>query len=146
MNETGSSQFADGVPDAAVADILRTMKRVAVVGISDKPERASHGITKFLQGLDLEVSGVNPMLQEVLGVKVYPELADVPGPVDVVDVFRRSDTVGPVVDAAVAAGARCVWMQEGVVNEEAAKVARDAGLTVIMDRCIYKEWLRLLNG
>jgi uncharacterized protein len=146
MNEADAPQFADGIPDARVTEILKSMKLVAVVGISDKPERASHGITRFLTGLGLEVVGVNPMLTEVLGVKVYPGLADVPGSIDVVDVFRRSDTVGPVVDEAVAVGAKSIWMQEGVVNENAAQVARDAGLDVVMDRCIYKEWLRLMNG
>jgi predicted CoA-binding protein len=146
MNEAGASRFADGTPDGRVTEILKTMKLVAVVGISDKPERASHGITKFLKGLGVDVVGVNPMLTEVLGVKVYPSLADIPGSIDVVDVFRRSDTVGPIVDEAVAVGAKTVWMQEGVENEYAAKVAREAGLDVIMDRCIYKEWLRLLNG
>jgi len=146
MNEADAPQNADGTPDTRVTEILKTMKLVAVVGISDKPERASHGITKFLTGLGLEVVGVNPMLSEVLGIKVYPKLTDIPGSIDVVDVFRRSDTVGPIVDEAVAVGAKTVWMQEGVVNEDAAKVARDAGLDVIMDRCIYKEWLRLLNG
>ena len=145
MNDSGGTPFADGTSDERVAEILRGMKRVAVVGISDKPERASHGITKFLVGLGVEVVGVNPMLQEVLGVKVYPNLADVPGSIDVVDVFRRSETVPPIVDEAVAVNARTVWMQEGVVNEEAAETAREAGLDVIMDRCIYKEWLRLLN-
>ncbi|MBU0742057.1 CoA-binding protein [bacterium] len=137
---------ADGTPDDRVAAILRDMKRVAVVGISDKPERASHGITRFLVGLGVEVVGINPMLEEVLGVKVYPSLADVPGSLDVVDIFRRSETVPPVVDEAIAVGAGTVWMQEGVVNEDAARAARNAGLDVIMDRCIYKEWLRLLNG
>jgi len=146
MNEADAPQNADGTPDTRVTEILKTMKLVAVVGISDKPERASHGITKFLTGLGLEVVGVNPMLSEVLGIKVYPKLTDIPGSIDVVDVFRRSDTVGPIVDEAVAVGAKTIWMQEGVVNEDAAKVARDAGLDVIMDRCIYKEWLRLLNG
>ena len=146
MNENDTTGFADGTPDARVAEILRTMKRVAVVGISDKPERASHGITRFLLGLGVEVFGVNPMLEEVLGIKVYPALADVPGPIDVVDVFRRSEAVPPIVDEAVAAGAATVWLQEGVVHEAAARTARDAGLDVIMDRCIYKEWLRLLNG
>ncbi len=146
MNEAGAPQFADGTPDTRVTEILKNMKFVAVVGISEKPERASHGITKFLKGLGVEVVGVNPMLTEVLGVKVYPTLADIPGSIDVVDVFRRSDTVGPVVDEAVAVGAKTVWMQESVVNENAARIARNAGLDVIMDRCIYKEWLRLLNG
>ena len=146
MDEMETPLFADGVPDARVAEILKDMKRVAVVGISDKPDRASHGIAKFMIGLGLDVVGVNPVLEEVLGVKVYPTLADVPGAIDVVDVFRRSDAVAPIVDAAVAVGAGCVWMQEGVVNEEAARTARDAGLDVVMDRCLYKEWLRLLNG
>lgn len=146
MNDSGETRFADGTPDERVAEILRDMKRVAVVGISDKPERASHGITKFLLGRGVEVIGVNPMLKEVLGIKVYPNLADVPGSIDVVNVFRRSETVAPVVDAAVAVGALTVWMQEGVVHGNAARTAREAGLDVIMDRCIYKEWLRLLNG
>jgi predicted CoA-binding protein len=146
VNETDTHPHADGVSDARVTEILRGMKRVAVIGISDKPERASHGITKFLTGLGLEVYGVNPALEEVLGVKVYPSLAEVPGPLDVVDVFRRSEAVPPIVDAAIAADAAAVWMQEGVVNEDAARTARAAGLDVIMNRCIYKEWLRLLNA
>ena len=131
--------------DATIAELLRTMRRVAVVGISDNPERASHGITKFLLYAGYEVVGVNPKLQEVLGVKVYPSLADIPDPVDVVDIFRRGEFVGPIVDAAIAIGARAVWMQEHVVNPEAALKARQAGLITVMDRCIYKEWLRLLN-
>ena len=91
--------------------------------------------------------GVNPVLkEEVLGIKVYPSLADVPGPVDVVDVFRRSDTVPAVMDEAIAMKAPVVWLQEGVVHEEAAATARAAGLDVIQDRCLYKEWLRLMNG
>lgn len=146
MNQTdgGSATFRNP-DDAVIADLLRTMKRVAVVGISDNPERASHGITKFLLYAGYEVVGVNPKFQEVLGVKVYPSLADIPDPVDVVDVFRRGEFVGPIVDAAIAMGARAVWLQEHVINPEAALKAQQAGLIAIMDRCIYKEWLRLLN-
>lgn len=132
--------------DGKIRDILQRMRRVAVVGISDKPDRASHGITKFLLGLGVEVCGVNPRLEEVLGVKVYPSLAEVPGEIDLVDVFRRSETVPPVIDAAIAVGAGSIWMQENVVHEQAAAKAVAAGLDVVMDRCIYKEWLRLLNG
>lgn len=132
--------------DSQIKQILTTMRRVAVVGISPKDDRASHGIARWLLGLGIEVVGVNPGHREILGVPVYPDLQEVPGPVDIVDLFRRSETVGPVVDAAVQRGDGAVWMQEGVANEEAADTARRAGIPVIMDRCIYKEWLRLLNG
>lgn len=134
-------------PDETVRRVLADMRRVAVVGLSARPDRASYGVTRFLVGRGLEVVGVNPALQEdVLGLPIVAELDDVPGPVDVVDVFRRSDAVPQVVDQAIAIGARAIWLQEGVVHEEAAARARAAGLTVIQDRCLYKEWLRLLNG
>ena len=133
--------------DNAVRGILAGMRKVAVVGLSANPERASHGISKFLTGQGLEVYGINPVLKEdVLGLEVFPDLASLPGPVDVVDVFRRSEAVPAIVDEAIANGAGCVWLQEGVVHEEAAAKARAAGLEVVSDRCIYKEWLRLMNG
>ena len=133
--------------DELIQEILTRMKRVAVVGISPKEDRASHGIAKFLLGLGVEVVGVNPMQTEpILGIEVFPTLADVPGKVDIVDIFRRSDTVPPIVDEAIARQDPCVWLQEDVVNEEAAATAQEAGLDVIMDRCLYKEWLRLMNG
>ncbi|HOX24947.1 MAG TPA: CoA-binding protein [Candidatus Krumholzibacteria bacterium] len=132
--------------DLQIRRILTGMRRVAVVGLSPNPERASHGIARWLAGRGLEVVGVNPGQSEILGIPVYPKLEDVPGPVDVVDIFRRSDTVGPVVSAAVARGDGAIWMQEGVVNDAAAETAAAAGIPVVMDRCIYKEWLRLLNG
>jgi len=131
--------------DIQITSLLSEMKRIAVVGISPKEDRASHGISRWLIGLGHEVVGVNPAHQEILGIPVYPTLADVPGRVDVVDIFRRSDSVGPIVEAAVKRGDGAIWMQEGVVNDEAAAVARDAGIPVVMDLCIYKEWLRLLN-
>ena len=134
-------------PDETVKDILAGMKRVAVVGLSAKADRASHGIARFLVGRELDVVGVNPVLKEdVLGLEVYESLAQIPGHVDVVDVFRRSDAVPPIVDAAIAMGAGCIWLQEGVVHEEAAAKARAVGLAVVSDRCLYKEWLRLMNG
>ena len=133
--------------DDVVRGILAGMREVAVVGLSATPERASHGISKFLTGQGLEVYGINPVLKEdVLGLEIFPDLASLPGPVDVVDVFRRSDAVPAIVDEAIANGAGCVWLQEGVVHEEAAAKARAAGLEVVSDRCIYKEWLRLMNG
>jgi predicted CoA-binding protein len=133
--------------DDVVAQVLADMRRVAVVGLSARTDRASYGVTRFLVGRGLDAVGVNPALSEdVLGLKIYAELTDVPGPIDVVDVFRRSDAVPAIIDQAIATGARAVWLQEGVVHEEAAARARAAGLTVIQDRCLYKEWLRLRNG
>ena len=140
------SAFANPT-DEKMREILAQMKRVAVVGISPKEDRASHGIAKFLLGLGVEVVGVNPMHSDpIIGIEIFPTLADVPGKVDIVDIFRRSDTVPPIVDEAIARRDACVWMQEGVVNETAAAKGGDAGLDVIMDRCLYKDWLRLLNG
>ena len=133
-------------PDTQVAAFLRDMKRVAVIGISDRADRASHGIAKFLAGAGYDVVGVNPLLQETLGRPVYPTLSEAPGRFDLVDVFRRSDAVPAIVDEAIATGARGLWLQEDVVHPEAAARARAAGLFVVMDRCIYKEWLRLLNA
>ena len=121
--------------------------RVAVIGLSDREDRASYGIARFLVGQGLDVVGVNPQLEtSALGVPVSPDLASVAPAVDVVDVFRRSEAVPAIVDATIAHGATAVWLQEGVVHEEAAARARAAGLTVIQDRCLYKEWLRLMNG
>ena len=127
--------------DEKIREILDGMKRVAVVGISAKPDRASHGIARFLVGQGFDVVGVNPVLKEdVLGIKVYSSLTDVPGSIDVVDVFRRSETVPPVVDEAIAVKAKVVWMQLGIVNEDAAKCATNAGLEVVMDKCIKIEY------
>ncbi len=132
--------------DAKLTQILRGMQRVAVVGISPREDRASHGISRWLIGRGVEVVGVNPAHEEILGVPVYPSLADVPGRVDVVDIFRRSETVGPIVAAAVDRRDGMIWMQEGVQNAAAAAQAEAADIPVVMDRCIYKEFLRLLNG
>jgi len=141
--DIGQPELTD---DTSIKQILQNMRRIAVVGISDKEDRASHGIAKFLIGQGYEVVGVNPTLSEVLGIPVYPSLGDVPGELDLVDIFRKSETVGPIVQEAMAKGAKTVWMQEGVVNAEAAAAAAAAGLNVVMDRCIYKEWLRLMNA
>ena len=132
--------------DSQIKQLLTDMKRVAVVGLSPKEDRASNGIARWLVSRGVEVVGVNPAHREIHGITVYPDLADVPGKVDIVDIFRRSETVGPVVDAAVARRDGAVWMQEGVENTAAAAAAEAAEIPVIMDRCLYKEWLRLLNG
>ncbi len=134
-------------PDDVVCRVLKDMRRVAVVGLSARPDRASYGVTRFMVGLGLDVVGVNPALAgDVLGLVIFGELTDVTGKVDVVDVFRRSDAVPELVDQAIAIGAGAIWLQEGVEHEEAAAKARAAGLVVIQDRCLYKEWLRLCNG
>jgi predicted CoA-binding protein len=132
--------------DTTLQQILAGMSRVAVVGMSPRPDRASHGIARFLIGQGVEVVGVNPGHTEILDCPVYPDLTDVPGKVDVVDVFRRSETVLPVVEAAVARGDGMIWLQEGVVNDDAAALAQRRNVPFLMDRCLYKEWLRLMNG
>ncbi len=118
-------------------------KNIAVVGISDDPERPSHFVASFLDAHGYNVIPVNPKLTEWEGKKCYPDLLSIPVKVDVVDIFRRSEAVPPVVDEAIAIKASVVWMQEGIINEDAAAKAREAGIEVVMDRCIKKEYDRL---
>jgi uncharacterized protein len=132
--------------DAEIANLLRTARTIAVVGLSSKKWRASYGVSEYLQSVGYRIIPVNPKESEVLGEKGYARLEDVPEKPDIVDVFRRSEAVPEVVDAAIRAGARAVWMQEGVVHEEAAARARAAGLLVVMDLCILREHHRLLSG
>jgi len=115
---------------------LNQTKTIAVVGLSDKPDRDSYQIASYLQQQGYRIIPVNPRVNEVLGEKAYPSLRDVPDPVDVVDIFRRSEDVPPIVEDAIAIGAKVVWMQAGIVNEEAAARAEAAGLAVIMDACM----------
>jgi predicted CoA-binding protein len=136
-------QQAVGRPDDPYLPILREARTVAVVGLSPNPERPSHRVARYLQEQGYRIVPVNPTVQSVLGERSYPSLAEIPEPVDVVDVFRRSEDVPPVVEQAIAIGARVVWMQEGVVHPEAAERARTAGLAVVMDRCMRKEHSRL---
>jgi predicted CoA-binding protein len=118
-------------------------KTIAVVGISDDPERPSHNVACFLENQGYNIIPVNPNLQEWEGKKCYHDLRSVPDKVDIVDIFRRSEAVPPIVDEAIAVKAKCVWMQEGIINEEAAAKARNAGIEVVMDRCMKKEYMRL---
>ena len=124
--------------DNAILSLLREAREIAVVGISAKPDRPSHEVAAFLQGLGYRIIPVNPGLTEVLGERCYPTLSVYGKPVDIVDVFRNSEAVPPIVDEAIASRARCVWMQEGVSHAQAAAKAREAGLLVVEDRCIKK--------
>jgi uncharacterized protein len=119
--------------------VLRTFRHIAVVGISDRPERPSHYVSRYLIDAGYDVVLVNPLLARVHDRPCYPDLHAVPGPVDVVDIFRRSELVAPVVDDAIAIGAKAIWMQDGVVHEAAAAKARAAGLLVVMDRCMLRD-------
>lgn len=123
--------------------ILDECRTIAVVGLSSNPLRPSHGVSEYMQRRGYRIIPVNPNEDEVLGEKAYASLADVPEKIDLVDVFRRPSEAGAAVDDAIRAGARAVWLQEGVVDHAAARRASDAGLLVVMDRCILKEHLRL---
>ena len=134
--------------DEVIATTLLGAKTIAVVGASDKAHRASHGVMRFLQSCGYRCIPVNPRLagKVLLGETVYRDLASIGQPVDMVDVFRKSEDVGPIMDQAIAMGAKAVWMQLGVVNAEAAEKGCAAGLTVIMDRCPAIEIPRLGLG
>ncbi|MGH2398383.1 MAG: CoA-binding protein [bacterium] len=116
--------------------ILRDSKTIAVVGLSPNPERPSHEIASYLQAQGYQIIPVNPNAGTVLGERSYPSLRAIPVPVDVVQIFRKPQDVPPVVEEAIAIGAKAVWMQEGIMHEEAAERGRRAGLTVVMDRCM----------
>lgn len=124
-----------GDPEA-IRRVLLGSKRVAVVGCSPKPDRDSHAVAQYLLKAGYEVIPVNPGHTEILGRPCYPDLKSIPGKVDIVDVFRVPEHVPPIADEAIAAKAECLWLQSGIVHEEAAKKADDAGLYVVMDRCI----------
>ena len=126
-----------------IADILHSARTIAVVGLSAKRFRPSYGVADYLQRSGYRIIPVNPQEQQVLGETCYPDLDSVPGPVDIVDIFRRSEHVGEIVDAAIRKGAKLIWMQEGVYNPEAASRAEKAGIAVVMDRCILKDHRRL---
>ena len=124
-------------------DILRKYRTIAVVGLSSDEARDSHSISAYMQAVGYRIVPVNPAEAEVLGEKAYPTVASIPAAPEIVNVFRRPEVVPGVVDDAIAAGAKVVWMQEGIVNEDAAVKAREAGLEVVMDRCIRTEHRRM---
>ena len=122
-----------------LADILRRSKTIAVVGLSNSPLRPSHGVSAYMQAQGYRIIPVNPNIKGSLGERAYASLLDVPEKIDIVNIFRRSEFVGEVVDQAIQLKIPAVWMQEEVVNEAAARKARDAGIFVVMDRCILQE-------
>ncbi len=123
----------------SIRQILAECRTIAVVGASSNPARASNHVASYMKAQGYRVIPVNPNEQTVIGEPAYPSLTAVPGSIDLVDIFRKSEDVLPIVEEAIARGAKAIWMQEGVINEAAAQLAREAGLTVVMDRCWLKD-------
>ena len=123
----------------SIRDVLKKSKTIAVVGLSDNPLRASHGVSAYMQMQGYRIIPVNPNCDYVLGEESYASLLDVPEKIDIVNIFRRSEYVPPIVDQAIQLKVPAIWMQEGVVHEAAAQKARQAGIFVVMDACILKE-------
>ncbi|HEY6074853.1 MAG TPA: CoA-binding protein [Anaerolineales bacterium] len=132
--------------DSEMKAILQEAHTIASVGLSSNPQKESYEVAQYLKDQGYRVIPVNPTASEILGEKSYASLADVPEKIDVVQVFRKPEDVPPVVEAAIKAGAKVVWMQEDIVNEEAAAAARAAGLKVVMDACMRKVHRRLIKG
>ena len=127
---------------SGIPELLRKSRVIAVVGLSNKRARPSYSVSEYMQKQGYRIIPVNPNESEVLGEKAYARLEDIPEHVDIVDIFRRSEMVAPVVDSAIRIGASAVWMQEGVVDQVSARKAKAAGLAVVIDRCILKEHSR----
>jgi hypothetical protein len=123
----------------AIADLLKRAKTIAVVGLSDDPLRPSHGVSAYMQSHGYRIIPVNPHIQSCLGEKAYASLSEIAEKIDIVNIFRRSEFVEPIVDEAIRLGVPAIWMQEGVVHDKAAQKARAAGIFVTMDRCILVE-------
>jgi predicted CoA-binding protein len=143
-------EHADGLTDRELLGVLDNTRRIAVIGASSDPSRASYGVMRYLSAAGFVVSGVNPGIagEDVAGIRVFASLAEVPGPVDLVDVFRREDALPAVTDDVLSSAAdkdiRFLWFQLGLVDHDSAERARDAGLTVIMDRCLKIEHARFM--
>jgi uncharacterized protein len=129
----------------SIKEILEQYHTIAVVGLSSRPYRASHGVSRYMQNAGYRIIPVNPLETEVLGEKAYASLDEVPEPFDIVDIFRRPEFVPDIVEAAIRRKARVIWMQEGVIHEPAAERARAAGLEVVMDLCILQEHMRVIG-
>jgi len=143
-SRVNSGQFATTAADRI--RILERYKRIAMVGLSSNPFRPSHFAAIYMRSEGYDVTPVNPREKEVLGLRSYASLRDVPGPIEIVDIFREPSAVPAIVEDAIAAGAKVIWMQLGVVHDEAAERARQAGLEVVMDRCVKIEHARFFGG
>jgi len=131
--------FENPTPEQCCA-LLENVKTIAVVGLSPNPARPSYGVAKAMQGYGFNIIPVHPAAKEVLGVQAYPRLADIPGPIDLVNVFRQAEFIDGIVDECLALKLKVLWIQEGIVNEPAALRARQAGMFVVMNRCIYRDY------
>ena len=129
-----------------IPQILKSFKKIAVIGISNKPDRPSHYVSYFMKEHGYQIYPVNPGLDEVLGEKCYPSLSAIPDEIEIVDIFRRAEFVDEIVEKAIEVNAKVIWMQQGIINENAAQKAIEAGLQVVMDRCIKTEYARLMMG
>lgn len=122
-----------------ITDLLKNSKTIAVIGLSDNPMKPSYGVSQYMQSHGYKIIPVNPQASQILGEKAYASLLDIPEKIDIVDVFRRSEAVPEIVDQAIQLKVPAIWLQETVVHEEAAEKARQAGIFVVMDKCILKE-------
>ncbi len=132
-----------------IKDILKETKTIAVVGLSPKPKRPSHSVSKAMQGFGYTIIPVRPAVDEVLGEKAYPDLESIPdslqSKIDMVNVFRAPEKISPIIDACIKLKVPLIWLQDGVVNEVEAEKAQKAGITVVMDRCVYRDYVQLIN-
>lgn len=128
------------------ANPFNQIKTIAIVGISDKPDRPSFAVGKYLIDCGFKIFPVNPNIDNFFGIKAYKTLSEIKEKIDVVDIFRKSEFVEPIIEEAIAVSAKMIWMQEGVSNEKAASTARAAGLTVIMDMCMMKEHKKIVES
>lgn len=131
--------------DTALKELLQSARTIAVVGLSSDASKASRQVASYLKDKGYKIVPVNPSADEIMGLKSYPDLKSIPEPVDVVDVFMRSEGVPEIADQAIAINAKVLWLQLGITNEEAAQKARDAGLTVVQDACLKVEHSRLID-
>ena len=146
MKEEQSCEFPESNPlDDEIRGILENSKTIAIVGLSDKPERDSYGVAKYLKGHGYKIIPVNPTKQEILGEKSYPDLASIPMPVDIVDIFRNIDAVPGIVEEAIGIKAKVVWMQLGLAHNQSAQKARDAGFIAVQSKCLKVEHGRLMR-
>ena len=146
MKEQQSCEFPESNPlDDEIRGILENSKTIAIVGLSDKPERDSYGVAKYLKDHGYKIIPVNPTKQEILGEKSYPDLASIPTPVDIVDIFRNIDAVPGIVEEAIGIKAKVVWMQLGLAHNQSAQKARDAGLIAVQSKCLKVEHGRLMR-